>query len=77
MTIVISVADKDFLVLHSSPDHQDLKVILDLANYPDDHDGKIVFIKEIKGQAIPPFVNASRFYFNDGGEWYTMDERGW
>lgn len=72
---MISIKDNDILFLYSHPNHEDLKILLDLANYPAEHDGKIVFIKEIKGQTIPPFTKARKFYFNDEGEWYTMDER--
>jgi hypothetical protein len=72
---VISIKDDDILFLHSCLDHEDLKIILDLVNYPEDHDGKIVFIKEIKGEALGPFTKAGKFYFNDSGEWYTMDEK--
>lgn len=71
---MISIKDKDILFLYSVPKHKDLAIIRELANYPSEHDGKIVFIKEIKGQTIAPFTKAHKFYFNDQGEWYTMDQ---
>ena len=74
-TTVISIKDDDILFLHSDPNHEDLKILIELDNYPSEHDGKIVFIKEIRGQAIAPFTKARKFYFNDEGEWYTMDQR--
>ena len=71
---MISLKDENIHFLVSKPEHEDMEVILELANYPEDHDGKIVFIREIKGQPIKPFTKTNRFYFNDSGEWYTLED---
>lgn len=70
---MISVGDIDIFSLVSDLNHEDIEKIYEFANYPQEHDGKIVFIREIKGSPIEPFTKARKFYFNDRGEWYTLE----
>ena len=70
---MLGFEDPDYLHLSVDKTKKDYHIIRDLVNSPEEHHGKIVFIKEVV-DPIVPFVKAKRFYFNDHGEWYTFED---
>jgi hypothetical protein len=71
---MIGISDKDIVFLDGSPGSKERVILSEMAKFPEEHDGKVVFVKDVGGQPLGPFVRGGIFYFNDKGEWYTLEE---
>lgn len=71
---MISISDKDVLFLDGSHSSKERNLLKEMAKYPNEYDGKVVYVKELDSDPIGPFVKDKIFYFNDNGEWYTLEE---